>query len=585
MRKSWKQQILLSVLAALILMTVGAAAAEPEDVGPLAEEPVIGMPEAEEPETVLFDEARIDLDVTDWADVGDAVSLLGGELAQQSGYLQMKQELVAGIRAKQAEIAVTNRISGLTMEQLSQLYFNMLYSNPEETWFARSEYRRYYPLNGSSYALGETIRILPAYMTDCDFSAYTAAVDTAVSECFAPGMTDLEKIVAAHDWIVLNCQYDPYVANGKNAYTAADGVTYGEDEKVYTSYGVFVDGNAVCQGYALAFKVLMDRANVPCSYVDGEGHAWDIVQLDGIWYYVDSTWDDPVNIGTTGDFAGMVERDDFLKGEAAFQTSHQKYASWTNEYGYAVSEEDFSLPEGLANAAEMAAYLMDGHFYLIDNSGTLYQYAVGGGFESGTPIARGLSTRMRAAAMDAEENVLYCLFRDYEYISGQVIWYWKVSGIDLKAAAPAPKEIISIQDTDSKWYGLRIRDSREFSGAKELCLWYDYAAEATELIGVDTTDEDMPVTIQYASAILKVTNLVGKSISVEAGKDCTVYLACYDANGKMLRVTSLGTAAAGETATMTISRDAVASNTNAAGIMAIDQSLRIPLASVIKSVA
>ncbi len=66
-------------------------------------------------------------------------------------------------------------------------------------------------------------------------------------------------------------------------------------------YGALVDGKAVCEGYAEAFKLLCDRFGIPCAVILGEGvvssgsepHMWNYVQMeDGYWYAVDVTWDD-----------------------------------------------------------------------------------------------------------------------------------------------------------------------------------------------------------------------------------------------------------------------------------------------------
>lgn len=60
-----------------------------------------------------------------------------------------------------------------------------------------------------------------------------------------------------------------------------------------------VDG-PVCEGYARAFKVLCDRVDIPCVLVEGLAnggdHMWNYVQLDGNWYGVDVTWNDPVSV-------------------------------------------------------------------------------------------------------------------------------------------------------------------------------------------------------------------------------------------------------------------------------------------------
>lgn len=70
-------------------------------------------------------------------------------------------------------------------------------------------------------------------------------------------------------------------------------------------YGALVEGRAVCEGYAEAFKLLCDKYNIPCALVIGEGayggssegHMWNAVQMEnGYWYGVDVTWDDQTNI-------------------------------------------------------------------------------------------------------------------------------------------------------------------------------------------------------------------------------------------------------------------------------------------------
>lgn len=71
----------------------------------------------------------------------------------------------------------------------------------------------------------------------------------------------------------------------------------------YHAYGALMNGKAVCQGYAYAFKLLCDRAQIPCWIVTGtygsEPHAWNYVWLDGNYYLVDVTWDDSNNRSAT----------------------------------------------------------------------------------------------------------------------------------------------------------------------------------------------------------------------------------------------------------------------------------------------
>lgn len=99
--------------------------------------------------------------------------------------------------------------------------------------------------------------------------------------------TPYEQEKAIHDHMVLHCQYA--LENKIDGKISND---------VWNYDGVFVYGQAVCQGYALAFKLCMDILGIESRVILGktpEGkHVWNAVQLDGEWYYVDVTWDDPV---------------------------------------------------------------------------------------------------------------------------------------------------------------------------------------------------------------------------------------------------------------------------------------------------
>lgn len=125
---------------------------------------------------------------------------------------------------------------------------------------------------------------------------------------------DYYKIMKIHNWIVDNVEY-----NMQESYNNAN------------IYGALQDNKVVCEGYARLFKSLMDKLEIPCVIVSGEGinldtgssenHAWNYVYLKGNWYAMDVTWDDPVIIGK-----GYVSKDTqyrfFLKGSDEFFKTH-----------------------------------------------------------------------------------------------------------------------------------------------------------------------------------------------------------------------------------------------------------------------
>lgn len=119
---------------------------------------------------------------------------------------------------------------------------------------------------------GQSVTLSPKCLSlsEENAEAYRLAVEQACIECFGAAelgemsqMTDFEKVVAAHDWVVAHCKYDPYTKNGNQDYVTAQGTVFSNNREVYSSYDAFVNRTAVCQGYALSLKVLLDRANVP----------------------------------------------------------------------------------------------------------------------------------------------------------------------------------------------------------------------------------------------------------------------------------------------------------------------------------
>ncbi len=115
-----------------------------------------------------------------------------------------------------------------------------------------------------------------------------------VAELLTDSMTELQKVKAIHDYMVINYDYDydDYVANTIPYYS-------------YTPEGAFAFNYIVCAGYAKTFKLLCDHAGVACDYVTGKAgdglHAWNQVQVDGEWYNIDVTWDDPGAVGKSLD--------------------------------------------------------------------------------------------------------------------------------------------------------------------------------------------------------------------------------------------------------------------------------------------
>lgn len=103
----------------------------------------------------------------------------------------------------------------------------------------------------------------------------------------SPNMSDFEKVLAIHDYIINNARYDERLL--------LQGVIPPES---YSTYGVLNLGIGVCESYAKAMKYLLDGVNIESLIVigesNGENHAWNLVKLDDEYYHIDPTWNDPV---------------------------------------------------------------------------------------------------------------------------------------------------------------------------------------------------------------------------------------------------------------------------------------------------
>lgn len=124
-----------------------------------------------------------------------------------------------------------------------------------------------------------------------DRQAKSKALDQKAGQIVASlvtqGMTDRQKAEALNNYVAQNVKYD---FEGFRAFQAGQNV-YG----LQTAYAGLVEGKAICQGFARAYKLLCDKAGVPCVVLFGmtkqfgTTHAWCRVNLDGKWETVDSS--------------------------------------------------------------------------------------------------------------------------------------------------------------------------------------------------------------------------------------------------------------------------------------------------------
>lgn len=135
---------------------------------------------------------------------------------------------------------------------------------------------------GGDYKIGITIN--RAYTQD-EINEINNKVDKILSENVNNNMPPKEKIRVIHDYIIDHTEYDKLKYENKNNDTY----------KSNTAYGVLIEGYGTCNGYADAMEIFLDKMNIINYKISNEEHIWNLVYLDGKWYHLDLTWDDPIS--------------------------------------------------------------------------------------------------------------------------------------------------------------------------------------------------------------------------------------------------------------------------------------------------
>ena len=181
------------------------------------------------------------------------------------------------------------------------------------------------------YALGEELKMMTLSgtysMTPEAIEAKKQLIDSYVNQCFAslPTGDGSQYAIAryVYEYLIENTEYDAGAPDNQNICS------------------VFITHRSVCQGYAKATQYLLQKAGIEATLImgtvqNGEGHAWNIVEMNGEQYYVDAT---------NGDQPG------FLEGGAVSLEEHKTtiydyLCPFPQEYEqlYTASDE-FPVPE------------------------------------------------------------------------------------------------------------------------------------------------------------------------------------------------------------------------------------------------
>ncbi|MDR1754056.1 MAG: hypothetical protein LBR74_04020 [Eubacterium sp.] len=234
-------------------------------------------------------------------------------VASENTNLTFDEYIIRHLENFEAEIDITDyvRHNNWDMKTSMNEFIGVLEKNPEiffvstqiEASFASD--RSLCKLKGIDYTIKKT-----------DYKNKKKLFDAASSKALkavTPSMSDFEKALALHDYLILNVKYDIKKPT--------------DDSR--TAYDALVDGIAVCQGYSLAYIHLLKLCGIESIMLNSRAmnHAWNYVKIGNYWYHVDVTSDDPVMLGKT-DMHGHASHNHFMLSDTALKKSEMKHRNW-----------------------------------------------------------------------------------------------------------------------------------------------------------------------------------------------------------------------------------------------------------------
>lgn len=179
---------------------------------------------------------------------------------------------------------------------------------------------------------------------ESDYTKSMKKVPKIIPKIIEEDMTDFQKVKAVHDYLIKNVRYD---------------------EDAFSVWSAILEGRAVCEGYAAAFELFMEELGIKTMKITGvtKGwlHEWNLVNLDGEWYHVDVTWDDP----GTEDSGDHLYYYYFLISDKQMKSQNQDpKRTWDTEYYPKCTSEKYKqLGTGYGGADYQEVYGFSSYYF------------------------------------------------------------------------------------------------------------------------------------------------------------------------------------------------------------------------------
>ncbi len=189
---------------------------------------------------------------------------------------------------------------GFDSDELGACMDDLMHNEPM-LFHCSGAFSYYYDLH-----TGMVTKVVPEYtMTESEYREACAFVNAEIEkilDCIPQGLDDSLKALYLHDYLLVSFEYDL-------------------DYSIYDIYNMLKSGKSVCMGYALLYDELLTRIGIEsCAVLSPAtslNHMWNEIKINGEWYHVDITWDDPVS-----DVFGRACHQNFLTCDSCTTQNH-----------------------------------------------------------------------------------------------------------------------------------------------------------------------------------------------------------------------------------------------------------------------
>ena len=171
-----------------------------------------------------------------------------------------------------------------TISQTDAVYQGFLYDHPEMFWLTGSY--DYHAAGNKEEEMADAVAVIPFAGSPEELESMKAAFESAASELLSgipDEESDREKAAQIYRRLTEDAEYEE------------DALYDPSFAAQHSAYGAICEKRAVCDGFALAFKYLLNRKGIPCLVVPGssfgEAHTWNTAFWEGAWHEADPTWE------------------------------------------------------------------------------------------------------------------------------------------------------------------------------------------------------------------------------------------------------------------------------------------------------